>query len=97
MDLLLADKNMGNNLCRLIRFTETSLEVGDTGSISGRLVTFDIFLNLGSKLESELEWRNVLEVFCNKNIIKNNYYNGFKILITQFLILKMYLLGKRQE
>lgn len=89
---------MGNNLCRLIRFTETSLEVGDTGSISGRLVTFDIILNLGSKLESELEWRNVLEVFCNKNIIiKNNYYNGFYNIDHTFLILKMYLLGKRQE
>lgn len=50
---------MGNNLCRLMRFTDTSLGVEDMVAASVQLVTFDTFLCLGSKLESEIEWRNV--------------------------------------
>lgn len=57
-----------------MRFTDTSLGVGDTGPASVRLVTLDTFLCLGSKLESEYEWRNVsgatydIHFFFNTNL-----------------------------
>jgi len=69
---------MGNSLCRLIRFTDTSFADGDTILISGRLVTFDIFRYFGSKLESEFEWRTIPVATYNIVFIKKiwfiNYY-----------------------
>lgn len=49
-----------------MRFTDASLGVGDTGPISGRLDTFDVFRCLGSKFESEFDWRNVPGTIYNK-------------------------------
>lgn len=52
-----------------MRFTDTSLGVGDTKTISERLDTFDIFRYFGSKLESEFEWWNVPGMTYNINIL----------------------------
>lgn len=57
-----------------MRFTDTSLGVGDTNTISERLDTFDIFRYFGSKLESEFEWRNVPGTTYNINILNINIY-----------------------
>lgn len=51
-----------------MRFTDTSLGVGDTKTISVRLDTLDIFRCFGSILESEFEWRNVPGTTYNINI-----------------------------
>lgn len=68
-----------------MRLTDISLGVGDTGLASGRLDTFDIFLYLGSKLESEFEWRNALGTTYN---INNKYIMMFlQSNISRYMVL----------